>query len=1336
MATDEVEFTFTPAPEVDAGEDIFACVDDLNVPLSGEVTGPTTSGVWSTSGNGTFVPSQFNPNASYIATSQDSLNGEVTITLTSTNNGQCTPVTDELTIFINPAGTADAGPDQTVCASNNNVSLQATIGGAANSGFWETSGTGIFTPSAEVTNPTYLPGEADIADGNVTLTFFVNSCNQASDAMEVTITPVPVVDAGEELTVCATEGEIDLNGSVSGTNTTGIWTTSGTGNFTPDAEDLNATYVFSAEDIAAQGVVLTLSATNIGNCVPVSDNVTLNIFPEGSANAGADITACANNAEVTLNGSLTGADIGLWTTSGSGSFDPDASTLNATYTPSQDDLDAGSVNLILTAVNSCNPASDFLTLNFTPAPVVDAGADQEVCGEVVPFQISGNVSIADGGTWTTSGSGTFQNANNLNTFYVASEDDIDAGLVTLTLTSTGNGNCLEVSSSLDIQISTGIVVDAGPDREVCSENDQTQLFGSVSNGSTTGIWSTSGNGSFQPNAESLNAVYTFTESDIAAGAITITLTSTNNGPCAEVSESFELSFGNTAFVFAGDDVDYCETQELIPLNGQVSGETFTGIWTTPGDGQFLPTATTLNAFYEPGPEDLSAGGINLTLTSTGSELCSEGSDELTIGFQPLPVADAGPDALVCGNLGPVQLAGAAEWASGGTWTTAGSGEFLPNPNVFNATYFPSQADSTAGSVELTLTTTGNGLCSADSDVMTISFSDAVVPNAGSNIEVCETAGSIPLQGSLQGSGTVEWSSSGNGAFDPGNTTLNTNYIPSSEDIEQGNITLYLAAETTGNCPGLTDSLTVVFDRLPTVEMNTSPAACNTSESVSLSANVSFQDAVLWSTSGTGTFSPNANAANVEYLPSEAELNAGSVALTFTAISNGACGAIDTEVILTFIAPATVNAGPDINACSNDGSIELGGVVSGSTNTGVWSTSGFGNFSPDNTALDGAYNFGGNDILLGFANLVLTSSNNGPCAAMSDTLLLTINPAPTVDAGNDIFACSNSSSTELSGTSENTSEITWTTSGDGVFLPGETELTPEYVIGVNDLLNEEVMIFLTGSGLEGCQPATDTLMINITTPLIADFSFGAACAGSAVQFTDQTEVLSGTIDGWSWDFGNGSVATSQNPSVVYTEAGNYNVSLIVRSSIGCNDTIAQVVNVAPLPIANFTISDNPAPINFDVTFTSTSENATSLLWNMGDEPGQFNDDVVTYSYPEPGNYTVTLTALNSAGCADSTSRILNIDGRLILPPRLPNTFSPNEDGLNDVYFVRGGPFTEFDFKIYNGWGQEIFNSTSQENGWDGNHEGKQLPLGVYVYTLKATNVLGNFYEITGKINLLR
>ncbi len=208
----------------------------------------------------------------------------------------------------------------------------------------------------------------------------------------------------------------------------------------------------------------------------------------------------------------------------------------------------------------------------------------------------------------------------------------------------------------------------------------------------------------------------------------------------------------------------------------VSSETNTGVWSTAGDGEFFPNIVALDAFYEPGPNDLANGEVDLTLTSTNSALCSENSSTLTIEFQPLPVADAGANHVVCGDLEQVQLLGNVSGATGGVWSTAGSGTFFPNDSVLTALYTPSSADSLNGSVALTLTTYGNGECAGDMDQMQILFSGAVAALAGPDQDVCENSDVIDLVGAVEESDAYEWGTMGTGSFAPSSANLTTTYL--------------------------------------------------------------------------------------------------------------------------------------------------------------------------------------------------------------------------------------------------------------------------------------------------------------------------------------------------------------------------------------------------------------------------------------------------------------------------------------------------------------------------------------------------------------------------------
>src|SRR5690606_14045607 len=111
-ATDQLTVTITPAPVVNAGPDQTICADLLGTPLNGSVSGGTTTGTWSASpAGGTLGPNANTLNATFYPSAANKAAGSVTLTLTSTNNGLCNVVTDQMVITITPAPTVNAGPD-------------------------------------------------------------------------------------------------------------------------------------------------------------------------------------------------------------------------------------------------------------------------------------------------------------------------------------------------------------------------------------------------------------------------------------------------------------------------------------------------------------------------------------------------------------------------------------------------------------------------------------------------------------------------------------------------------------------------------------------------------------------------------------------------------------------------------------------------------------------------------------------------------------------------------------------------------------------------------------------------------------------------------------------------------------------------------------------------------------------------------------------------------------------------------------------------------------------------------------------------------------------------
>src|SRR5690606_5358324 len=270
-------------------------------------------------------------------------------------------------------------------------------------------------------------------------------------------------------------------------------------------------------------------------------NLVLSFTPAPTANAGADVTRCANNASVVLNGSVTLADGGAWS-GGAGAFVPNNTTLNATYTPTAAEIAAGTLTLTLTTTGNqgCNPATDDKVINFSPAPVVDAGSNGTVCANNAAIQLNGSYTVATGATWSGGGGTYSPNAATPNAVYTPSAAERAAGSVTLTLTSTGNGLCSAVSDQVTFAITPAPTVNAGSDQTLCANMPVATLNGSftVASGAT---WS-GGNGSFNPSVNYVGATYTPTPAEIANGSVTLTLTTTGNNNCMAVSDAVQLHF--------------------------------------------------------------------------------------------------------------------------------------------------------------------------------------------------------------------------------------------------------------------------------------------------------------------------------------------------------------------------------------------------------------------------------------------------------------------------------------------------------------------------------------------------------------------------------------------------------------------------------------------------------------------------------------------------------------------------------------------------------------------------------------------------------------------------
>lgn len=798
----------------------------------------------------------------------------------------------------------------------------------------------------------------------------------------------------------------------------------------------------------------------------------------------------------------------------------------------------------------------------------------------------------------------------------------------------------------------------------------------------------------------------------------------NGGATGGVLYHYLSSFLRRVNIDAGVDTTLCNAETVINLDGSISGGTTTGIWSVLDGAGTLNSPTNLTTTYDPAQSDYDQGFLTFVLQSTGN--CEPKFDTMKVDFIQSPLVSAGLDDIYCKNNVPsIPLSGTLQFAVASTWS-GGFGGSISDVSNLNSSYTPSPTDLANDSVAIFIESSGSFFsCPNDKDTVVIYFTDPPSVTAGADIVVCSSNDMVSIAGLVSGASTTGiWSTSGSGAFDPTETQLSTDYLISSADTSAGTVQLTLTSTNNGNCLAVTDLLTITIVDKPEITITTSDSICANVPSIDLTGTVTSGFSHTWNVDGLGTIA-NPSSLNTTYTVMPADTIGGTLTIHLST-NGGICPVENDSLVITFVAPPDVFAGLDEAYCDNE-PVALSGTLAGTASSASWTSTGTGGFNPSNNLLNTFYFPSALDLTNGSVQLILTSSTDFGCLADKDTVVISYKPAPVADFSNSsVCLGENTNFTDLSTISSGTVNSWQYDFGD---MGTSIANNPNHTYTNSGAFN---VTLIAGSDNDCYDTIVRTIYVNPEP--IAIFNNNYACENEVIYFNDVSFLASGNIVTWDWDFNNGAGTSSiTNPIFTFGVAGQYPVMLEVTSDSGCVSSVTNNVDVLAGPEADFTVNPNPALALEDIVFTdaSTGGPISAWFWDYGDGLGG-NGATTVHQYANGGYYDVALTVTDTAGCTDSTKKLIQI----ALLPVLPTAFTPNGDGENDSFIIRGGPFLAANFQIYNNWGQLVFQTDDANIGWDGTYNGEEAPIGVYTWTFTVVVVGDRTIIKEGDVTLMR
>jgi gliding motility-associated-like protein len=658
-----------------------------------------------------------------------------------------------------------------------------------------------------------------------------------------------------------------------------------------------------------------------------------------------------------------------------------------------------------------------------------------------------------------------------------------------------------------------------------------------------------------------------------------------------------------------------------------------------------------------------------------------GSYTTSVSVLSLPHVTATSTAACPGFAGTITASGATTY----TWSAGPQGTSLTESPIATTTYTVTGTDT-------------HGCKDTASGTITVYSTFSITANSAT---IC-AAGEQTATLTVSGAATYTWTPATG-------LSSNTGSVVTTTPAATSTVYTIVGASAVGNCAAVTTS-TLTVNPLPTPTV-TSNTPCAGQQALNFNCLPANLDSYLWS----GPNSYNATGPNPS-IPISGVTAAVAGVYSVAVIDANMC--TNTVTINVTVNPkpiisatgATVCVGQTINLSANGAGV--GGFYSWNSPTSYTLT----NPSDQNQSISNA-----SLNMAGSYNVIGTDANTCQNAAFVQVV---VNSLPIVTATSSTICVGQQTATL---TASGASTYTWT----GLNLTSTTGSPVTATPLSSGIYN------VTGTDVNNCvNTATASVTVN-SLPMVVTNTITPDCIPLCAVFT---ATATPAATSYTWNFGGGQTSNLPSPTHCFTVSGTSPVSVTIADINGCVNNASTTVHAFSIPMADFDYGPQPvsvlAPL---VQFTNESTpGLPHYTWAFGDTAG------VTYSATNPmhtynnaGTYSVTLTVSSSNGCSATVVKEIIINEDYVI--YVPNAFTPNADGMNEVFKPVGEGINDYKLFIFDRWGSLIFFSDDINKGWDGTYQAKGSNIvmqDVYVWKIELTNFQNVSKNLAGTVTLLK